>query len=90
VKTQTIDGQTSTRGIAVVKGASSGLGTVYTDRLSNRRYDLLLVARRKDRLHILAQDLQKQYGIQDNILVADLGLDTDLKRAVIPHSARKF
>jgi short-subunit dehydrogenase len=64
VKTQNIDEQASTRGIAVVEGALSGLGTVYTDRLANRGHDLLLVARRKDRLHILAQDLRKQYGIQ--------------------------
>ena len=48
--------------LRVVTGASSGLGTVYADRLANRGYDLLLVARRKDRLQILAQDLQKQYG----------------------------
>src|SRR5271166_4779038 len=74
--------------LRVVTGASSGLGTVYADRLANRGYDLLLVARRKDRLQILAQDLQKQYGIQANILVADLGLATDLKRVIIPHSAR--
>jgi short-subunit dehydrogenase len=88
MKTQNIDGQASARGIAVVTGASSGLGKVHAYRLANRGYDLLLVARRKDRLHILAQDLQKQSGIQANILVADLGLATDLKRVVIPHSAR--
>jgi NAD(P)-dependent dehydrogenase (short-subunit alcohol dehydrogenase family) len=64
MKTQNIDGQASARGIAVVTGASSGLGKVH------------------------AQDLQKQSGIQANILVADLGLATDLKRVVIPHSAR--
>jgi NADP-dependent 3-hydroxy acid dehydrogenase YdfG len=87
VKTQNINEQCSTRGIAVVEGASSGLGTVYADRLANRGHDLLLVARSKDRLHNLAQDPQKQYGIQANILVADLGLATDLKRVIIPHSA---
>jgi short-subunit dehydrogenase len=76
VETQNIDGQASTRGIAVVTGASSWLGTVYADRLANRGYDLFLVARRKDRLHILAHDLQKQYEIQANTLVADLGLAT--------------
>jgi short-subunit dehydrogenase len=38
------------------------------------------VARRKDRLQILAQELQREYGIQVEILVADLGLVTDLNR----------
>src|SRR5260370_40876599 len=80
MNTKNIDGEALGRGIAVVTGASSGLGRVYTDRLAKRGYDLLLVARRKDRLHILAQDLQKEYGIQANIIVADLGLATDLNR----------
>ena len=82
MNTKNIDGEALGRGIAVVTGASSGLGKVYANRLAKRGYDLLLVARRKDRLQILAQDLHKQYGIQANILVADLGLATDLNRVV--------
>ena len=80
MNTKNIHGEALGREIAVVTGASSGLGKVYADRLAKRGYDLLLVARRKDRLHVIAQDLQRQYGIQANLLVADLGLATDLNR----------
>ena len=59
-------------GTAVVTGASSGLGKVYADRLAARGYDLLLVARRKDRLESIAADLRSRFSVQVNVLEADL------------------
>jgi hypothetical protein len=70
----------STLGVAVVTGASSGIGKVYADRLAKRGYDLVLVARRKERLETLSRELQHTYGNQAEILVADLGNEADLKR----------
>ena len=67
-------------GIAVVTGASSGIGAVYADRLARRRYDLLLVARREDRLRSLAAKLEQTYGIHAETLVADLAQEDDLAR----------
>lgn len=64
--------------IAVITGASSGIGSVYADRLARRGYDLLLVARRGDRLQNLAAKLEQAYGIKAETLVADLEKEADL------------
>lgn len=68
-------------GTAVVTGASSGLGKVYADRLAARGYDLLLIARRKDRLDAIAADLQSRFAINVDVLAADLADPTGLARA---------
>ncbi len=66
--------------IALITGASSGIGSIYADRLARRGYDLLLVARRGDRLQNLAAKLEQAYGIKAETLVADLEQEDDLAR----------
>lgn len=70
----------NTQGVAVVTGASSGIGKVYADRFAKRGYDLLLVARRKDRLSELSKELQQKYGVKVDTLVADLTKKEDLEK----------
>jgi short-subunit dehydrogenase len=56
----------------VVTGASAGIGKVYAHRLAKRGYDLVLVARRKERLDALAQELEQKDGVQADTFVAAL------------------
>ena len=68
------------QGVAVITGASAGIGKVYADRFAKRGYDLLLVARRKDRLDALSKELSQKYEVKVDILIADLTKHEDLKK----------
>jgi short-subunit dehydrogenase len=60
------------RKLAVVTGASSGIGATFARKLAARGFDLLLIARREDRLRALGRELHEQYHIESDALPADL------------------
>lgn len=65
-------------GTAVVTGASAGLGSIYADRLASRGFDLVIVARRGDRLEALATKLRADHAVNVKTVVADLRNPADL------------
>ncbi|MEW5853811.1 MAG: SDR family oxidoreductase [Myxococcota bacterium] len=57
---------------ALVTGASSGLGEAFARRLAAMGADIIITARRKDRLETLAADLRTHHGVQVTVLPLDL------------------
>jgi uncharacterized protein len=72
---------TSIRPHALVTGASSGIGAVFAERLARDGYDLIVVARRREKLEALARRLKEDQQTKEasvEVLVADLSKPADL------------
>src|SRR3954469_22004017 len=68
------------RSVVAITGASSGIGEVFARKLAPE-HDLLLIARRRERMEELASDFEKSFGCRSQILAADLSSDEGLESA---------
>src|ERR1700726_1113456 len=58
--------------VALITGASSGIGKAFAELLAERKLDLVLVARRVERLQELAAQLSRNHGVRAHVCQIDL------------------
>jgi short-subunit dehydrogenase len=68
--------------IAIITGASAGLGVTFARRLAKAGHNVTLVARRRERLAEVAAELTRDYRIRAEPLVADLATDAGVQTVV--------
>uniref|UniRef100_A0AAZ3P2F8 Uncharacterized protein n=1 Tax=Oncorhynchus tshawytscha TaxID=74940 RepID=A0AAZ3P2F8_ONCTS len=67
---------------AVVTGATAGIGKAYANELARRGLDIVLVSRSKDKLHIVAKEIESQHGRQTQIIQTDFTEGHDIYPAI--------
>ena len=67
-------------GKAFITGASSGIGLSFAKQLAQQGFDLILLARREDRLKAIASELESKNPIRCEIIRADLSAFGDIKK----------
>jgi short-subunit dehydrogenase len=79
-----------TRRRALITGASSGIGLSFAHVLASHDYDLILTARRGDRLNALARELSDRHRVHADVIVEDLAQPSSVERLASQLAQRRL
>jgi len=65
---------------ALITGASSGIGAVFAREYASRGHDLVIAARRTDRLDALAAEITAAHGVSVRVIASDLSVPGSAKK----------
>jgi len=68
-----------TNKIALITGATSGIGAAFAQKFASQKYDLILTGRREDKIKMLSKKIEHEYGIKIEVVIAELTDDNDLE-----------
>jgi short-subunit dehydrogenase len=69
-----------TRPIALITGATAGIGAAFAELLASEGHDLVIVARDLTRLNEKASEWRQKFGVEVEVIQADLSRDEDIRR----------
>ena len=77
-----------TRKTALITGASSGIGEAFADLFAAEGFDVVITARREDRLRVVAERIERKHGGRVHVIVSDLARRDAVERLCAEIAAR--
>jgi short-subunit dehydrogenase len=65
--------------IALITGATSGIGAVFACKLASQSYDLIITGRRVEKINALAKDLMEKYKVNVEVVITELANESDIE-----------